>query len=161
MMFLYSGEPHCEEEEEEEEEETVEPPEKTEEDTTHRSAVIENIQNNGQEFLTMLVENVLKGSSVESKDFSIETIPESNCAVVTFSYSKGKSWVVFPNRVYSSDVHAKWYGGWDVLGVNHLASNPRFLLHIFCSTQIQKTSLYPAQAMELLRGKTLKSDYLR
>lgn len=95
MMFLYSGEPHSEEEEEEEEEK-VEPPEKKEDDATHRSAVIENIQNNGQEFLTMLVENVLKGSSAESNDFSIEMISESNCAVVTFSYSKGKSWVVFP-----------------------------------------------------------------
>lgn len=82
-----TGEPHSEEEEEEEEEK-VEPPEKKEDDATHRSAVIENIQNNGQEFLTMLVENVLKGSSAESNDFSIEMISESNCAVVTFSYSK-------------------------------------------------------------------------
>lgn len=123
MMFLFSGEPHSEEEEEEK----VEPPEKKEEDTTHRSAVIENIQNSGQEFLTMLVENVLKGSSAESNDFSIEMIPESNCAVVTFSYSKGKSWVVFSRRVYSPDVHGD--GG----GVDHLALNPHFLLLIFCS----------------------------
>ncbi|XP_051998367.1 LOW QUALITY PROTEIN: protein mono-ADP-ribosyltransferase PARP14-like [Xyrauchen texanus] len=65
------------------EEEEVEPTEEKE-DTTCRSAVIENIQNNSQEFLVMLVENVLKGPS-ESKDFSIEVIPESNCAVVTFS----------------------------------------------------------------------------
>uniref|UniRef100_A0A8C2ACV7 Poly [ADP-ribose] polymerase n=1 Tax=Cyprinus carpio TaxID=7962 RepID=A0A8C2ACV7_CYPCA len=78
------GEPQSEEEKEEK----VEPPEETEEDTTPRSAVIENIQNSGQEFLTMLVENVLKGSSAESDDFSIEIIPESNCAVVTFSNSK-------------------------------------------------------------------------
>uniref|UniRef100_A0A8C2G3T2 Poly [ADP-ribose] polymerase n=1 Tax=Cyprinus carpio TaxID=7962 RepID=A0A8C2G3T2_CYPCA len=77
---------------EEEKEEKVEPPEETEEDTTPTSAVIENIQNSGQEFLTMLVENVLKGSSAESDDFSIEIIPESNCAVVTFSKSKCKSW---------------------------------------------------------------------
>ncbi|XP_051564334.1 poly(ADP-ribose) polymerase family member 14-related sequence 1 isoform X2 [Myxocyprinus asiaticus] len=64
-------------------EEEVEPTEEKE-DTTCRSAVIENIQNNSQEFLVMLVENVLKGHS-ESKDFSIEIIPESHCAVVTFS----------------------------------------------------------------------------
>ncbi|XP_067299868.1 poly(ADP-ribose) polymerase family member 14-related sequence 1 isoform X2 [Pseudorasbora parva] len=74
--------------EEEEEVKIVEEEEEEEEDTTHRSAVIENIQNSGQEFLTMLVENVQKGSAAESNDFSIEMIPESNCAVVTFSYSK-------------------------------------------------------------------------
>ncbi|KAK9969248.1 hypothetical protein ABG768_027441 [Culter alburnus] len=72
----------------EEDEKKVEPPEEKEDNTTCRSAVIENIQNNGREFLTMLVENVLKGSSAESNDFSIEMIPEGNCAVVTFSYSK-------------------------------------------------------------------------
>uniref|UniRef100_A0A673IG12 Poly [ADP-ribose] polymerase 14-like n=1 Tax=Sinocyclocheilus rhinocerous TaxID=307959 RepID=A0A673IG12_9TELE len=76
---ITAGEPQSEEKEK------FEPPEETKEDTTPRSVVIENIQNNGQEFLTMLVENVLKGSSVESKDFSIETVPETNCAVVTFS----------------------------------------------------------------------------
>ncbi len=68
MVFLHSGELQSEEEKEE----VVEPVEETEEDTTPRSAVIEHIQNNGQEFLTMLVENVLKGSSAESKDFNIE-----------------------------------------------------------------------------------------
>ncbi|KTF89145.1 hypothetical protein cypCar_00005074 [Cyprinus carpio] len=82
--IITAGEPQSEEEKEEK----VEPPEETEEDTTPTSAVIENIQNSGQEFLTMLVENVLKGSSAESDDFSIEIIPESNCAVVTFSKSK-------------------------------------------------------------------------
>uniref|UniRef100_A0A8C1XM30 Poly [ADP-ribose] polymerase n=1 Tax=Cyprinus carpio TaxID=7962 RepID=A0A8C1XM30_CYPCA len=73
---------------EEEKEENNEPPEETKDDITPRSAVIENIQNSAQEFLTMLVENVLKGSSAEPNDFSIETIPESNSAVVTFSKSK-------------------------------------------------------------------------
>ncbi|XP_059417878.1 protein mono-ADP-ribosyltransferase PARP14-like [Carassius carassius] len=68
--------------------EKVESLEETEEDTTPKSAVIENIQKSGREFLTMLVENVLKGSSAESDDFSIEIIPESNCAVVAFSKSK-------------------------------------------------------------------------
>uniref|UniRef100_A0A8C1JK40 Poly [ADP-ribose] polymerase n=1 Tax=Cyprinus carpio TaxID=7962 RepID=A0A8C1JK40_CYPCA len=82
----------------------VEPPEETEEDTTPTSAVIENIQNSGQEFLTMLVENVLKGSSAESDDFSIEIIPESNCAVVTFSKSKCKSWVVSHSTMYVQKV---------------------------------------------------------
>ncbi|XP_043104773.1 poly(ADP-ribose) polymerase family member 14-related sequence 1 [Puntigrus tetrazona] len=66
----------------------VEPPEETEEDATLKSAVIENIQNISPDFLAMLVESVLKGSSAESKDFSIEPIPESSCAVVTFSSSK-------------------------------------------------------------------------
>ncbi|KAL0184254.1 hypothetical protein M9458_019950, partial [Cirrhinus mrigala] len=84
MVFLHSGEYQTEEEKEEE----VEQVEEMEEDTTPRSAVIENIQNSGEEFLTMLVEKVLKGSSAESKDFNIEIIPESNCAVVTFSNSK-------------------------------------------------------------------------
>ncbi len=102
MVYIHSGELHSEEEKEE----VVEPVEETEEDTTPRSAVIEHIQNNGQEFLTMLVENVLKGSSAESNDFSIEIIPESDCAVVTFSNSKGKSWVLSPNRMYSLDVLA-------------------------------------------------------
>lgn len=41
------------------------------------------------EFLEMLVENVLKGGS-EAKDYSIEVIPESDCAVVTFANNKGK-----------------------------------------------------------------------
>ncbi len=103
-MFLHSGEPLSEEEKEENDELL----EETEEDATPRSAVIENIPKNGQEFLTMLVENVLKGSSAESKDFSIETIPECNCAVVTFSKSMCKSWVVFPNTLYSSDVLPKY-----------------------------------------------------
>ncbi|XP_058642232.1 poly(ADP-ribose) polymerase family member 14-related sequence 1 isoform X2 [Onychostoma macrolepis] len=78
-----AGEPQSEEKEE-----MIEPPEETEEITTPRSAVVENIPNSGQDFLAMLVENVLKGSSAESKDFSIETIQESNCAVVTFSDGK-------------------------------------------------------------------------
>uniref|UniRef100_A0A673KLM8 Poly [ADP-ribose] polymerase n=1 Tax=Sinocyclocheilus rhinocerous TaxID=307959 RepID=A0A673KLM8_9TELE len=82
--IITAGEPQSGEEKEEK----VEPLEETEEDTTPRSAVIENIQNSGQEFLTMLVENILKGSSAESKDFNIEIIPESNCAVVAFSNSK-------------------------------------------------------------------------
>lgn len=93
-MFLYSDEPQSEEDEKK-----VEPPEEKEDNTTCRSAVIENIQNNGREFLTMLVENVLKGSSAESNDFSIEMIPEGNCAVVTFSYSKGRSLFVFPSKI--------------------------------------------------------------
>ncbi|XP_057191412.1 poly(ADP-ribose) polymerase family member 14-related sequence 1 isoform X2 [Triplophysa rosa] len=59
-----------------------------EEETTCRQAVIENVQNVSQDFLVMLVENVLKGSTAESKDFSIEVIPESNCAVVTLSSNK-------------------------------------------------------------------------
>ncbi|KAK2905058.1 hypothetical protein Q8A67_006857 [Cirrhinus molitorella] len=84
VSSITKGEPQSEEEKEEE----VEPVEETEENTTPRSAVIENIQSSSQEFLTMLVENVLKGSSAESKDFSIEIIPESNCAVMTFSNSK-------------------------------------------------------------------------
>ncbi|KAL7881398.1 hypothetical protein AOLI_G00082460, partial [Acnodon oligacanthus] len=46
------------------------------------SAVLENIQDMSQDILVMLVENVLKEGR-ESKDFSIEIIPESNCAVVT------------------------------------------------------------------------------
>lgn len=100
MMFLYSGEPQIEEEEK-----MVEPPEEKEDNTTCRPAVIENIQNISREFLTMLVENVLKLSSAESNDFSIEMIPEGNCAVVTFSYSKGRAIVVFPSKIYSSDVH--------------------------------------------------------
>ncbi|KTF83681.1 hypothetical protein cypCar_00013089 [Cyprinus carpio] len=84
VSTITEGEPQSEEEIEEEEE----PVEETEEDITPRSAVIENTQNCGQEFLTMLVENVLKGSSAESKDFNTEIIPESNCVVVTFSNSK-------------------------------------------------------------------------
>ncbi|XP_073710890.1 protein mono-ADP-ribosyltransferase PARP14-like [Misgurnus anguillicaudatus] len=56
-----------------------------EDDGTRRQAVIENIQKSNQEFLQMLVENVLKGTPAESKDFNIEVIQESNCAVVTFS----------------------------------------------------------------------------
>lgn len=103
-MFLHSGEPQNKDKKEEK----VEPLEETEEDITPRSAVIENIQKSGREFLTMLVENVLKGSSAESDDFSIEIIPESNCAVVTFSNSKCKSWVVSHNTLYSSDVNAKY-----------------------------------------------------
>lgn len=112
MVFLYSGEPQSEEEKEEE----VKPVEETEEDTTPRSAVIENIQNSGQEFLTMLVENVLKGSSAESKDFNIEMIPESNCAVVTFSNSKCKSWVLSTNTMHTYKILAFYKG----LSVDHL-----------------------------------------
>lgn len=100
-MFLYSGEPQSEEEEK-----RFEPPEEKEDNTTRRSAVIENVTKSDREYVTMLVENVLKGSSAESNDFSIEMIPEGNCAVVTFSYSKGRSLVVFPSKIYSSDVHA-------------------------------------------------------
>ncbi|XP_026127707.1 poly [ADP-ribose] polymerase 14-like isoform X1 [Carassius auratus] len=84
VSTIAAGEPQSEEEIEED----VEQVEETEEDTTPRSTVIENTQNCGQEFLTMLVENVLKGSSAESKDFDTEIIPEINCAVVTFSNSK-------------------------------------------------------------------------
>lgn len=73
------------------------------EDTTVRSAVIKNIQNSNQEFLSILIENVLRGSSTELTDFSIEIIPESNCAVVTFSNRKGKSCVVS-----SSPSHTKY-----------------------------------------------------
>lgn len=80
---LYPGEQKSEVQKEAE-------PVKEEEETTCRQAVIENIQNASQDFLVMLVENVLKGSSAESRDFSIEVIPESNCAVVTFSSNKGK-----------------------------------------------------------------------
>lgn len=40
------------------------------------------------EFLDMLVENVLKDP--ESKDISIEVIPECDCAVVTFTNNKGE-----------------------------------------------------------------------
>lgn len=62
-----------------------------EEETTCRQAVIENIQNVSQDFLVMLVENVLNGSTDESEEFNIEVIPEINCGVVTFSSNKGKA----------------------------------------------------------------------
>lgn len=84
VSTITAGEPAREDEEDEKEKSS----EENEEDTTIRSAVIENIQNNSQEFLTILVENVLRGSSTESNNFSIEIIPESNCAVVTFSNRK-------------------------------------------------------------------------
>ncbi|XP_072542604.1 poly(ADP-ribose) polymerase family member 14-related sequence 1 isoform X2 [Salminus brasiliensis] len=60
----------------------------TEEGGGRKSAVLENIQEMNQEFLIMLVENVIKDVP-EPKDFSIEVIPESNCAVVTFVSKKG------------------------------------------------------------------------
>ncbi|XP_036417757.1 poly(ADP-ribose) polymerase family member 14-related sequence 1 isoform X2 [Colossoma macropomum] len=53
-----------------------------------RSAVLENIQNMSQEFLVMLVENILKLEEPESKFFEIEVIPESNCAVIMFMNRK-------------------------------------------------------------------------
>ncbi|KAG9271270.1 poly ADP-ribose polymerase 14 [Astyanax mexicanus] len=74
-----SEEPQCEESEEQE---------PTEESEGRRSAVLENIQNMNQEFLVMLVENIIRDAP-ESKEFSIEVIPESNCAVVTFTSRKG------------------------------------------------------------------------
>ncbi|XP_026865825.2 poly(ADP-ribose) polymerase family member 14-related sequence 1 [Electrophorus electricus] len=75
-----SGELQCEEVKEELPEDSTDP--------APRSAVLSNIQNMSQEFLHMLVENVLKGGS-ESKEFNIEFITESNCAVVTFPSRKG------------------------------------------------------------------------
>ncbi|XP_047012139.1 poly(ADP-ribose) polymerase family member 14-related sequence 1 isoform X2 [Ictalurus punctatus] len=68
------------------EEEDIGPGEDSEE-SSHKSAVIKNIQNLKHEFLDMLVENVLR-ESPESKDVSIEVIPECDCAVVTFTNNK-------------------------------------------------------------------------
>ncbi|KAL7881397.1 hypothetical protein AOLI_G00082450, partial [Acnodon oligacanthus] len=56
------------------------------EDLSRRSAVLENIQNMSQEFLVMLVENILKVE--ESELFEIEVIQESNCAVIKFMTRK-------------------------------------------------------------------------
>lgn len=70
------------------EEEDIGPGEDSEE-SSHKSAVIKNIQNLKHEFLDMLVENVLR-ESPESKDVSIEVIPECDCAVVTFTNNKGE-----------------------------------------------------------------------
>ncbi|TRZ02744.1 hypothetical protein DNTS_005427 [Danionella cerebrum] len=74
------------------EEDKTDAAEDKEDESAPRSVVIENIQNNNEEILTMLVENVLRGSS--EHDFSIEVIPESNCAVVTFSTRKDTEYFV-------------------------------------------------------------------
>ncbi|XP_076854469.1 poly(ADP-ribose) polymerase family member 14-related sequence 1 [Brachyhypopomus gauderio] len=73
-------EPQCEEVKEE--------PDDDGEDPAPRSAVLRNTQNMTQEYLHMLVENILK-TSPETKEFSIEMIPENNCAVATFCSRKG------------------------------------------------------------------------
>ncbi|KAI4875643.1 hypothetical protein NFI96_025981 [Prochilodus magdalenae] len=66
-----------------EEAEKQEPSEESEA-LARRSAVLENIQDLKEEFLVMLVENVIKVESSESKLFETEFIPESKCAVITF-----------------------------------------------------------------------------
>ncbi|XP_065148690.2 poly(ADP-ribose) polymerase family member 14-related sequence 1 isoform X2 [Paramisgurnus dabryanus] len=72
-----------------------------EDDGTRRQAVIENIQNSTQDFLQMLVENVLKGTPAELNDFNIEVIQESNCAVVTFSCNKDTENFILSGSCYS------------------------------------------------------------
>ncbi|XP_073711243.1 poly(ADP-ribose) polymerase family member 14-related sequence 1 isoform X2 [Misgurnus anguillicaudatus] len=72
-----------------------------EEDGTRRQAVIENIQNSNQEFLQMLVENILKETPAKSKDINIEVIQESNCAVVTFSCNKDTENFILSASCYS------------------------------------------------------------
>ncbi|XP_041856787.1 poly(ADP-ribose) polymerase family member 14-related sequence 1 isoform X2 [Melanotaenia boesemani] len=62
-----------------------------EEELSSTSAVFENIPDNvSQEFLEMLVENVLKdlSSSSSSQDFMLEVIPDISSAVVTFQSGK-------------------------------------------------------------------------
>ncbi|RVE58381.1 hypothetical protein OJAV_G00209100 [Oryzias javanicus] len=60
-------------------------PDTAEEELCSTSAVLENVPaETGQEFLEMLVENVLKGLSSSSQKFSLEMIPEISSAVVTF-----------------------------------------------------------------------------
>uniref|UniRef100_A0A8C7ZG84 Poly [ADP-ribose] polymerase n=1 Tax=Oryzias sinensis TaxID=183150 RepID=A0A8C7ZG84_9TELE len=60
-------------------------PDTEEEELCSTSAVLENISaETSQEFLEMLVENVLKGLRLSSQKFSLETLPEISSAVVTF-----------------------------------------------------------------------------
>ncbi|KAK3568803.1 hypothetical protein QTP86_017403 [Hemibagrus guttatus] len=62
-------------------------PNEDHEESSPTSAVIKNIQNLKQDYLFMLVENVL-GCSPEEKNVSIEVIPECGFAVVTFPNNK-------------------------------------------------------------------------
>ncbi|XP_011487521.1 poly [ADP-ribose] polymerase 14 isoform X2 [Oryzias latipes] len=60
-------------------------PDTEEEELCSTSAVLENISaETSQEFLEMLVENVLKGLRLSSQKFSLEMLPEISSAVVTF-----------------------------------------------------------------------------
>lgn len=56
-------------------------------------AVLGNIDKLSQEFLEMLVENVLKGpdSQSVSQSFTLDIIPYISSAVVTFQSGKGKA----------------------------------------------------------------------
>uniref|UniRef100_A0A3B3CK32 Poly [ADP-ribose] polymerase n=1 Tax=Oryzias melastigma TaxID=30732 RepID=A0A3B3CK32_ORYME len=60
-------------------------PDSAEEELSSTSVVLENVpEETSQEFLEMLVENVLKGLGSSSQKFSLEMIPEISSAVVTF-----------------------------------------------------------------------------
>lgn len=61
------------------------------EELTSTSAVLENIPESvNQEFMEMLVENVVKDlSSTTASSFSLELIPDGSCGVVTFQNGKG------------------------------------------------------------------------
>lgn len=63
-----------------------------EEELCSTSAVLENIPEKvNEEFLEMLVENILKAQSLPStpQDFTLEIIPDISSAVVTFQSGKG------------------------------------------------------------------------
>lgn len=65
-------------------------PDTEEEELCSTSAVLENISaETSQEFLEMLVENVLKGLRLSSQKFSLEMLPEISSAVVTFQTGAG------------------------------------------------------------------------
>lgn len=74
----------CSSTEPESEEEEKHEPASDNKSANQKSVVLENIQDMSKDFLVMLVENVLK-EDPESKNFSIEVIPESKCAVITFA----------------------------------------------------------------------------
>lgn len=61
------------------------------EELSSTSAALENVPESvSQEFLEMLVENVLKDlSSTTASTFTLEIIPECSCGVVTFQNGKG------------------------------------------------------------------------
>lgn len=89
----------------EEEEKEKEPPQEAPEKPRAVAAVLGNTEGRRQEFLEMLVENILKGHQLSP--WSVEMLPEISSAVVVFDNPDGKGgyleysfWQSFPHHYF-------------------------------------------------------------
>lgn len=98
-----ANEEYVEQPEEEVKEKKQEDPEKSQKDTGESpvvAAVLGNTEGLKQEFLEMLVENILKGH--QPSPWSVEILPEISSVVVVFDNAEGKGdiWLVYFGNLF-------------------------------------------------------------